>query len=111
MTNLAPRAVARAPIRTARLVLQRTFNNHDEGNMGYWMTASAAGHGYCTEAASAIACFGFETVGLARIELRTAVANIASQRVAEKIGMTREAMLRSGVHSGSDAYLYGMARP
>ena len=43
-----------------------------------------------TEAAGALVEFGFHTVGLGRLELRAHVDNIASGRIAEKVGMRRE---------------------
>jgi RimJ/RimL family protein N-acetyltransferase len=90
------------------IAIRRTFNNPHEGNIGYWIAASAAGKGYGTEAAQATVEFGFSNLGLARQELRTHVDNVASQRVAAKIGMQREARLREGVHPGHDGYLYAM---
>jgi RimJ/RimL family protein N-acetyltransferase len=39
--------------------------------------------------------WGFGTLGLERIELRIDVENIASERVAERAGFTREGVLRS----------------
>jgi RimJ/RimL family protein N-acetyltransferase len=91
------------------IACRRTFNNAgNEANIGYWIAASVAGRGYGTEAAAAVVQFGFATLGLARQEIRCQVENIASARVAEKIGMQREGLLRNGVHDGADAYLYGM---
>jgi RimJ/RimL family protein N-acetyltransferase len=42
-----------------------------------------------------ITAWGFEVLGLDRIELLAATANPASQRVAERAGFRREAILRS----------------
>jgi RimJ/RimL family protein N-acetyltransferase len=39
--------------------------------------------------------WGFNALGLERIELFAATGNVASQRVAEQAGFTREAVLRS----------------
>jgi RimJ/RimL family protein N-acetyltransferase len=38
--------------------------------------------------------FGFEELGLHRLEILAAISNVASQRVAEKIGAVREGILR-----------------
>lgn len=67
---------------------------HQVGNLGYWVRTSAAGRGIATQAAHLVARFGFEQRGLHRIEILAAVENIASQRVAEKIGAVREGVLR-----------------
>lgn len=67
---------------------------HQFGNLGYWVRTSAAGKGVASKAARLVARFGFEKLGLHRIEIVAAVSNIASQRVAEKIGAVREGILR-----------------
>lgn len=61
--------------------------------VGYWAGPAARGHGYVTEALRAMAAHAFER-GLTRIELLAAVGNVASQRVAERAGFTREGVLR-----------------
>ena len=67
---------------------------HQFGNLGYWVRTSAAGKGVASRASRLVAGFGFEELGLHRIEILAAVSNIASQRVAEKIGAAREGVLR-----------------
>lgn len=62
--------------------------------IGYWLRAGARGRGAATAAlrqAARIACDG----GAARVQLRADVENVASCRVAEKAGFTREGVLRS----------------
>lgn len=63
-------------------------------NLGYWVRTSAAGRGVATGATRAVARFGFEQIGLKRIEIVAAVNNLSSQRVAEKAGAVREGVLR-----------------
>jgi RimJ/RimL family protein N-acetyltransferase len=65
------------------------------GEVGYWLGGRARGRGHATRAVRLICTWGFETLGLERIELQAAVDNPASQRVAERAGFTREAVLRS----------------
>ena len=48
-----------------------------------------------TLALELIARFAFTELGAARVQLRTEPDNVASQRVAEKAGFTREGVLRS----------------
>lgn len=50
--------------------------------------------GYTTEALIALLKFGFSELGLHRIEAGCAVENIASIKVLEKVGMTREGRKR-----------------
>jgi len=49
------------------------------------------GHGYATEAARAVIRDGFDRLGLTDIVAVTALQNLPSQRVMERLGMTREA--------------------
>lgn len=55
-------------------------------NMSYAVIAGDRGRGYATRAARLLATYGLEALGLSRIELRTDVENVASQRVAERAG-------------------------
>jgi ribosomal-protein-alanine N-acetyltransferase len=50
--------------------------------------------GYTTEALNKLLDFGFNYMKLHRIEAGCAVENIASRKVLEKVGMTREGMKR-----------------
>src|SRR5712671_6270516 len=67
---------------------------HQMANLGYWVRTSATGRGIATIATRLAARFGFEELGLQRIEIVAAVGNVPSQRVAEKAGATREGVLR-----------------
>jgi RimJ/RimL family protein N-acetyltransferase len=67
---------------------------HQFGNLGYWVRTSATGRGVASRASRLVARFAFAELGLHRIEILAAVPNIASQRVAEKIGAVREGVLR-----------------
>jgi ribosomal-protein-serine acetyltransferase len=81
------------------------------GEIGYWVRSDLTGRGLATEAAGAVVAFGFEVVGLYRIELRAGVENQASQRVAEKLGFSREGTLRKGCPGSPEPYdchMYGL---
>jgi RimJ/RimL family protein N-acetyltransferase len=75
--------------------LMRPGWEHRRAEVGYWLGASARGQGHATRAVRLICAWGFEALGLERIELLAATGNPASQRVAERAGFTREAVLRS----------------
>lgn len=66
-------------------------------NLGYWMKTSATGRGVATRATRLVARFGFEELNLIRIEIVAAVGNLASQRVAEKVGAVREGVMRKAL--------------
>ena len=61
------------------------------GEVGYWVRTDVSGRGLATEGAAALVRFGFDQVGLHRIELKAGTENARSRRVAEKLGFTLEA--------------------
>jgi RimJ/RimL family protein N-acetyltransferase len=64
--------------------------------IGYWIHTRHTGRGLATEAVVAIARTGFATLRLTAIEIRASERNVASQRVAERAGFRREALLDDG---------------
>ena len=84
---------------------------HLMANLGYWVRTSSVGRGVATSATRLAARFGFEKLGLHRIEIVAAVENIASQRVAEKAGALREGLLRKRLlisGESKDAMLFSL---
>jgi RimJ/RimL family protein N-acetyltransferase len=63
--------------------------------VGFWVAAEARGRGIATRAVRLLTRWAFESLELARIELLAEEANVASQKVAEHAGFTREGVLRS----------------
>jgi RimJ/RimL family protein N-acetyltransferase len=63
--------------------------------VGYWLSREARGQGHATRAVRLITAWGFRSLALQRIDLMAATENPASQRVADRCGFTREAVLRS----------------
>jgi RimJ/RimL family protein N-acetyltransferase len=57
--------------------------------MGWRLAAEYWNRGYATEGAKAAMTYGFETLGLPELVAFTAVENVRSRRVMEKLGMTR----------------------
>ncbi len=62
--------------------------------IGYWVRSDETGRGYCTEAVERILGEGFNHLSYHKAVLRIAVGNNPSDRVAEKLGFTREGILR-----------------
>lgn len=77
---------------------------HRRAELGYWVGVPYWGNGYCTEAARATVRYGFETLGLHKVTSRHMVGNEASGRVMEKVGMTREGMLRDEIWKDGKAH-------
>jgi RimJ/RimL family protein N-acetyltransferase len=75
--------------------LMRIAWEHARAEVGYWLAREARGQGHATRATGLICAWGFELLGLERIELLAGTENAASQRVAERSGFTREGVLRS----------------
>jgi RimJ/RimL family protein N-acetyltransferase len=65
------------------------------GHIGYWCARRARGRGITTHALRLLCRHAFEELGLERLELITDPENLASHRVAERAGFTREGTLRS----------------
>jgi len=67
--------------------------NH-RANLGYWVRTSACRRGIATRAVRLIREWAFRNTDLSRLEIVVAVGNVASQRVAEKAGASREGVLK-----------------
>jgi len=65
------------------------------GHIGYWVAADARGRGVCTRALRLLARWALEELRLQRLELITDPENVASRRVAERVGFRREGVMRS----------------
>lgn len=59
--------------------------------IGYWARSSEIGKGYVTEAANALTRYAFEVMGLRKIDIGMDSENTASENVAKRLGMTKEA--------------------
>lgn len=82
-----------------------------KGEIWYKLLPDFWRRGLATEAMNAMIAFGFEKLQLHRIECGCSIHNVASYKIMEKVGMTREGMKRKvlplddGWHDG---YLYAM---
>ena len=73
----------------------RVNDQGHRGTIGYWVAAYARGQGTCTRALRLLSRFALDELELQRLDLVTDPDNVASQRVAEKVGFRREGVLRS----------------
>ncbi|MEU7553511.1 GNAT family protein [Streptomyces sp. NPDC044571] len=76
-------------------VLFRTFDT-GTGNceVGCWLEPTAAGRGLVTKACRVLIDWAFHDRGMHRVEWHASSANKKSLAVAERLGMTREGVLR-----------------
>lgn len=65
--------------------------------VGCWLEPSAEGRGLITRAAGHLIDWAVRVRGISRIEWQTLSANGPSQRVAERLGMRRDGVLRQAV--------------
>jgi len=70
--------------------------------IGYWLGKDYWNQGYMTEAAQRVVQFGFEELGLARIQAGYFPENNASLRVMKKIGMQFEGTWRHYVQKNGE---------
>lgn len=62
--------------------------------IGYWVRSDETSRGVCTEAVNRLLAEAYDSLGYHKVILRIAVGNDSSDRVAEKLGFTREGVLR-----------------
>ena len=68
---------------------------HNTANVGYWCTPPARGRGIMTRALRRVCRYALDDLAIDRIEMTAYRDNIASHRVAEKVGFQREGVMRS----------------
>lgn len=83
-------------------------------NLGYWVRTSKCSSGIATCAARQLVSWAFEKTDLVRLEIIVGVGNVASRRVAEKLGAVCEGVLRKRVFlngRSEDAFMLALFRP
>src|SRR5829696_123114 len=82
------------------------------GSVGYWVLEDGRGKGRATRAVRLMAAWALPELRLGRLQLHTDPEDVASQRVAETAGFTREGVLRAynGRRDGTraDAVVYSL---
>jgi ribosomal-protein-serine acetyltransferase len=79
--------------------------------IGYWLSEDQQGKGIMHRSCLALIDYCFNVLKLHRIEIRCTVHNMASQRVAKKLGFKQEGILRdASYHNGAfyDIIVYSM---
>ncbi len=86
---------------SGRMIGTCGFTRFDYGNdgaeIGYVLNPDFWGKGFATEAVRRVIRFGFDYLGLHRLEAKYMEGNVASRRVMEKCGMTFEGVRRDSI--------------
>lgn len=88
---------------------------HQTAELGYVLAPARWGQGLMREVLPALVRFGFETLGLHRMEARIDPGNAASLRLVERLGFRSEGALRERTlnpdGTRDDLLLFGLLRP
>jgi RimJ/RimL family protein N-acetyltransferase len=68
-------------------IIGRVVLSQGENNRGFWMGIPWQGQGLMTEAVIAVTDYWFDALGADTLRVPKAVANVASRRISEKMGM------------------------
>lgn len=85
--------------------------HHRYGNIGYWVRQSRQGCGIARQAVALLRDFGFQQLGLFRLEIVMGVGNKASEAVAIAAGATLECRARNRIFLHDqplDAHIYAL---
>jgi ribosomal-protein-serine acetyltransferase len=80
-------------------------------SLGYWLAEGRQGRGTMTEAVRALTTHAFDDWHLNRVEIRVAVGNTRSAAIPERLGFTKEGVLRQAERHGDgfkDNVVYSM---
>lgn len=91
-------------------LLPWTLDGQDEVEIAYLLDKAYWKQGLATEAAQGILRYGFEQLNLSRLICMIDPGNIASQRVAERIGMTFEKKVDGYEGDNIPFYIYSIIR-
>jgi ribosomal-protein-alanine N-acetyltransferase len=84
--------------------VQVSLDDPAVAEIGYWVAANSRRRGVARRAVELVAAWAFDAWSVARLEILTAEANVASQRVALTSGFIREGVLRAYRQHGEGRY-------
>lgn len=86
------------------------FRLKRQADIGYRISKDYWGKGFTPEAGQAMCKVAFEAMDLTRLQIRCFTDNFSSVRVAEKLGFSKEGMVKQGaiVNVMTDYYIFGL---
>jgi RimJ/RimL family protein N-acetyltransferase len=80
--------------------------------IGYWVRASATGHGYITEAVQLLCGLAFDTLNANRVFIRVASENFRSAAIPKRLGFVHEGTMRNQLRDANgelrDVLVFGL---
>jgi ribosomal-protein-serine acetyltransferase len=79
--------------------------------IGYWLDKAEVGKGIVTRACRELITYAFEELGMNRIEIQCSAENLPSAAIPERLGFTKEGVLRQAHIRGGklhDFNIYGL---
>jgi ribosomal-protein-serine acetyltransferase len=95
------RTIAELDRHLGNVSIWSTSRQNAIGEVGYWIRSDETGNGYATEATTRAVQIGFEEMGLHKVQLRIALGNTRSERIAGVVGFVHEGVLRDEVKVGN----------
>jgi ribosomal-protein-serine acetyltransferase len=95
------RTIAELDRHLGNVSIWSTSHQNAIGEVGYWIRSDETGNGYATEATTRAVQIGFEEMGLHKVQLRIALGNTRSERIAGAVGFVHEGVLRDEVKVGN----------
>lgn len=96
-----------------RIGLYKINLSNKIAEIGYWIAEDAQGKGIMTKSCRALIEYAFDILEINRIEIKCAVSNHKSQFIPERLGFSREGILRQAeLIRGEfhDLFLYSLCR-
>jgi len=78
------------------------------GYIGYWLSPLFQGYGIMTQCVGELADIAFQTLGLDHLDITTRKRNIASQKVAGRLGFSKQEGIPDGVRGLADRFTRGL---
>jgi ribosomal-protein-serine acetyltransferase len=98
-------------VAVGRIGLHHLNMQNKIGAIGYWLSKEVQGHGIILKSCKALINYGFQNLGLHRIEIKAAVNNLKSQAIPVKLNFVKEGLLRQAEFVNNqflDLLLYSM---